>query len=37
MYTAIHHDTELVYIYTTISFTRYSVTEVGALSAAGWA
>jgi len=25
------------YIYTTINFTRYSVTEVGALSAAGWA
>jgi len=24
-------------IYTTTNFTRYSVTEVGALSAAGWA
>jgi len=24
-------------IYTTVNFTRYSVTEVGALSAAGWA
>jgi len=26
-----------LYIYTTTNFTRYSVTEVGALSAAGWA
>jgi len=25
------------YFYTTVNFTRYSVTEVGALSAAGWA
>jgi len=25
------------FIYITINFTRYSVTEVGALSAAGWA
>jgi len=27
----------LLEIYTAINFTRYSVTEVGALSAAGWA
>jgi len=25
-----------MHIYTTINFTKYSVTEVGALSAAGW-
>jgi len=30
-------DTSLHGIYSTINFTRYSVTEVGALSAAGWA
>jgi len=30
-------DTSLHGIYTTINFTRYSVTEVGASSAAGWA
>jgi len=31
------NESDAVEIYTTINFTRYSVTELGALSAAGWA
>ena len=35
--TAARNLSRLSLFYTTINFTRYSVTEVGALSVAGWA